>query len=169
MPDQDTPCAVGTGLEPTTTDSAGVSCPWHTTTSEDPEVVEAVNRRQKAAQAKADGVPPWTCPSCHKSYPGVTLRGTPRRGCPNPKCAGRARHLVAEGWLKSTRDQCLLDPTRAPKPRNLSPDQILAIRNHPGGQRVAARECGVSQSTVWKIRAGVVGAWVPDTREQGHV
>lgn len=33
----------------------------------------------------------WTCPICRKRWPETTRRGTVRKGCPNPACAGAMR------------------------------------------------------------------------------
>ena len=72
------------------------STPWSEPTyTGNPDSFKAALSRKARAEAKAKTVPPWTCPRCGVTWPGTNRNGRPRRGCPDPRCAGQARAAKA--------------------------------------------------------------------------
>lgn len=140
--------------EESTTDDTGVpegtddpesddtgSPPWSEPTSTNPRIAAVNQQRIDRANARAAEARPYWCPHCGRTYPGVTLLGTERRGCPNPRCAARA-------WGDRARDQ---NRHR----EGIAPDVIAAIVSEyrPGehGYRAIAREHGLPLPTVASI------------------
>ncbi len=115
--------------------------PWSEPTSTDPRVQTVNQQRIDRANARAAGARPYWCPHCGRTYPGVTLLGTERRGCPNPRCAARA-------WGDLAREQ---NRHR----EGVAPEIVAAIVSdyRPGehGYRALAREHGLPLPTVASI------------------
>lgn len=114
------------------------SLPWSEPTSTDPRIVAVNQHRIDRATVLAAGARPFWCPHCGRSYPGITLLGTDRRGCPNPRCAARA-------WGDRARDQN--------RHRDgIAPEVVAAIVSEyrPGehGYRTIAKEHGLPVPTV---------------------
>ncbi len=158
MPDPDVPdaCAEDTdatddtglpdGADDPATDDTG-TLPWSEPTYTDDantESFKASHRRLRRATEQAIDAHPYWCPHCGRTYPGVTIHGTKRRGCPNPRCA-----RLAQG-ARNRREGLHRRP--------IAPEVVAAIRSEyrPGerGYKVLAREFGVSRRAVQDIVLG---------------
>lgn len=128
------------GADEPVTDDTG-SLPWSEPTSTDPRVQAVNQQRIERASARAAEARPYWCPHCGRTYPGVTLLGTERRGCPNPRCAART-------WGDRARE---MNRHR----EGIAPEVVAAIRDgyRPGehGYRALAREHGLPVQTVASI------------------
>ncbi len=87
----------------------------------------------------AASTPEWVCPRCHVSWPGVTRKGLPRKGCVDPTCRGRAGIAAA-------------NTTGANRQHHLPAETVQAIREAylPGerGYSVLAEAFNVHRSTI---------------------
>lgn len=137
------------GADDPASDDTG-SLPWSEPTSTDPRIVTVNQQRIERANARAAEARPYWCPHCGRTYPGVTLLGTERRGCPNPRCAARA-------WGDRAREQ-------QRHREGIAPEIVAAIRAgyQPGqhGYRALAREHDLPIQTV----AGILRRFKEETR-----
>ncbi len=131
------------GADVLVTDTTG-QLPWSEPTSTDPTVLAVNQRRFERATALAEEAPEFRCPYCNRTFPGVRLDGQPRRGCPDPRCAGHA-------WGDRAREQ-------GRHRQEIPPEVIEAIRAEyragVRGYRMLAKAHGLPVGTVAKILRG---------------
>lgn len=143
--------------EKSTTDDTGVpedepvaddtgSLPWSEPTLTDDQHADAYKaavRRLRRTTEKVSEARTYWCPYCGRDYPGVSLDGQARRGCPNPRCAGRA-------WSERARRQ-------HGRHRDIAPELVAAVRAEyvPGvrGFKTLARAHGLTRDAVrWIVQ-----------------
>lgn len=133
------------GLDEPVADDTG-SLPWSEPTLTDDQHADAYKaavRRLRRTTEKASETRTYWCPYCGRDYPGVSLDGQARRGCPNPRCAGRA-------WSERARRQ-------HGRHRDIAPELVAAVRAEyvPGvhGFKTLARAHGLTRDAVrWIVQ-----------------
>lgn len=118
--------------------------PWSEPTSTNPVALAVNQRRLERASELAADLPAFRCPYCHRTFPGVRLDGRPRRGCPDPRCAGHS-------WGDRAREQ-------GRHRQEIPPEVIEAIRAEyqagVRGYRLLAKAHGLPVGTVAKVLRG---------------
>ena len=151
-------------------DSTDVRIPWGQPECTDPESLTATQGRLRRAMETASTGDPWVCPHCGCALPGCILRGGMRAGCSDPKCRGRNWHDHGSAWLSERRKESLSDPSKPARSKELSPQQVRAIRNAYAaggkGYKRLAKELGHHPMTIRDVVRGRTYRWV--TQEETH-
>ncbi len=133
------------GADEPVADDTG-SLPWSEPTYTDDQHADAYKaavRRLRRTTEKASETRTYWCPHCGRDYPGVSIDGQARRGCPNPRCAGKA-------WSERARQHHA-------RHRDIAPELVAAVRAEyvPGvhGFKTLARAHGLTRDAVrWIVQ-----------------
>lgn len=68
------------------------------------ESARAAGRRVERARAASAGAPPFVCPGCGETWPGVRADSGPRLACGDPRCSGRAAGLASAARRRARRE-----------------------------------------------------------------
>lgn len=148
-----------------------IPLPWNTPECADRASEASSYSRLNRAAELSKSVPAFTCKYCGRILPGVTLSGTLRKACDNPKCYGVFWHDKSLAYTQHM--QSTTDPDTPIRFGELTKNQVLAIRKlHSQGLSYKAIQSELkirSKSVVAGVVRGERYTWVVDAETESRV